>query len=394
MSETLDIDIAIVGGGIAGLWLLSRLRAQGYGVVLVEGSRLGAGQTLKSQGIIHGGAKYALKGQESGAARAVAEMPTVWRQCLDGEGEVDLSGARLLSDHQYLWTAEGSVASRLMGFFASKAMKSRMESLENQDFPEVFRHRRFQGKVYRLDEPVLAADSLIEALARPHRDAIVLNQSHAVLAADNSITLRTDGLEPVALRAQRIILTAGVGNGFFGVTNMQLRPLNMVMVRGHKLPAGLYAHCLGSKDVPRLTITSHKDKEDRTVWYLGGGLAEEGVKRHHAQQIAAARRELSSLLPWVDLAGAEFATLRVDRAEPRQRHRNRPDQPGVFPIGALITAWPVKLAMVPLMADQIIKLLRQDGIKPRYTDLRPFGPWPCPLVAPYPWDDEAVQWQS
>lgn len=393
MNTFVDIDITIVGGGIAGLWLLSRLRALGYGAVLVEGSRLGAGQTLRSQGIIHGGTKYALQGEESGAARAVAEMPAVWRQCLAGQGEVDLSGAELLSDHQYLWTAEGSVTSRLLGFFASKAMKSRMESLDGQDFPEVFRHRRFQGRVYRLDEPVLAAGSLIEALARPHRDAILLNQSHAVLAADNSITLRADGLEPIALRAQRVILTAGVGNGFFGITNMQLRPLNMVMVRSPKLPGGLYAHCLGAGDLPRLTITSHRDREGRRVWYLGGGLAEQGIKRQRDQQIAAARKELSTLLPWVDLAGAEFATLRVDRAEPRQRHRSRPDQPGVFQAGSIITAWPVKLAMVPLMADQIVKLLRTDGIEPRHTDLTPFGAWPCPLVAPYPWDEAGVEWQ-
>ena len=56
------IDIAILGGGIAGLWLLNLLVSRGYSVVLLEKEALGAGQTIASQGMIHGGVKYALQG--------------------------------------------------------------------------------------------------------------------------------------------------------------------------------------------------------------------------------------------------------------------------------------------------------------------------------------------
>ncbi|HCC44093.1 MAG TPA: FAD-binding oxidoreductase, partial [Gammaproteobacteria bacterium] len=52
------IDIAILGGGIAGLWLLNLLVSRGYSVVLLEKEALGAGQTIASQGMIHGGVKY------------------------------------------------------------------------------------------------------------------------------------------------------------------------------------------------------------------------------------------------------------------------------------------------------------------------------------------------
>ncbi|MDF1622160.1 MAG: FAD-dependent oxidoreductase, partial [Pseudohongiella nitratireducens] len=57
-----DSQITIVGGGIAGLWLLNRLCLAGYDAILLDKGGLGSGQTLASQGIIHGGLKYALNG--------------------------------------------------------------------------------------------------------------------------------------------------------------------------------------------------------------------------------------------------------------------------------------------------------------------------------------------
>lgn len=75
MPSELSTDIVIVGAGVAGLWLNARLRALGYSTVLVENARLGGGQTFKAQGIIHGGAKYALHGALTGASEAIADMP-------------------------------------------------------------------------------------------------------------------------------------------------------------------------------------------------------------------------------------------------------------------------------------------------------------------------------
>ena len=100
LHPVLNVDIAIIGGGIAGLWLLARLRQRGYGALLIENQRLGAGQTLCAQGIIHGGAKYSLGGQISDSAAAIAGMPEAWRRCLRGEAEVlerrgDAHGHRL-----------------------------------------------------------------------------------------------------------------------------------------------------------------------------------------------------------------------------------------------------------------------------------------------------------
>ena len=73
-----DLDIAIFGAGIAGLWTLARLRQSGYRVATFERHALGGVQSIASQGIIHGGTKYALTGKLTGSAMAIGEMPGIF----------------------------------------------------------------------------------------------------------------------------------------------------------------------------------------------------------------------------------------------------------------------------------------------------------------------------
>src|SRR5947207_2050847 len=104
MQNIVETDIAIIGGGISGLWLLNRLRTIGFSTILLESNALGGGQTSKAQGIIHGGTKYALQGALTPAAQAIADMPATWQRCLQGKGEIDLSNVPVLSHHQYLFS--------------------------------------------------------------------------------------------------------------------------------------------------------------------------------------------------------------------------------------------------------------------------------------------------
>ncbi len=389
MNTSLHLDVAIFGGGIAGLWLLNRLRQRGYRAALFESDRLGAGQTRYSQGIIHGGTKYALTGKVSDAAKMVAAMPARWRACLAGEGELDLRAARLLSDHQYLWSTR-DIASRLAGFFASRLMRSRMTPLQAADYPALFRDTAFRGQVYRLDEPVLDVASLLAALAEPVREATVAFDPEALpLEAGEPWLIR---LPKVTFAARRLVLAAGGGNrGLLAKLGrerpaMQLRPLQMVALRGD-LP-DLWAHCLGASSKPRLTITTHRDAAGRPVWYLGGQLAEEGVGRSAAEQIAAAQAELAALFPWHDFGACEWITLPVDRAEV-QAGGALPDDAFVEEDAGVITVWPTKLALAPEVAGRIEILLEAGGIAPGGEQpadaLRRL---PRPEIAPLPWQEE------
>ena len=88
------LDALIFGGGAAGLWLLDRLSRDGYHVLLLEANSLGAGQTVASQGILHGDLKYAFSGLLSKSAKTIREMPSIWRDSLLGRATPNLSKTR------------------------------------------------------------------------------------------------------------------------------------------------------------------------------------------------------------------------------------------------------------------------------------------------------------
>lgn len=388
MSQALSTDVLIVGGGVAGLWLNARLRRQGFATVLVENASLGGGQSVKSQGIIHGGAKYALHGALTGASEAIADMPRRWREALAGNGELDLTGVRLLSDAHYLWSP-GSLAGNITSFFASKAVRGRVDQVKGEQLPPALQHPKFKGKVYRLAELVLDVPSLISRLSELAGDGLLAAERIEPLQENGELTgLRVDGRE---IRAQRIILSAGRGNAellsSLGLSQpaQQLRPLHMVLVKGPTLKP-LYAHCLGGGPKPRVTVTTHPAADGQWVWYLGGDLAEaDGVARDEASQVKAAQKELSDLLPWVDLSSAQWATLRVERAEPAQSGLVRPDNAFVHEQNKLLVGWPTKLALAPDFADRVLAALSRDGIQP--TPHAPLPELPRPAIAAPAWEE-------
>ena len=98
MNLSYSTNIVIFGGGIAGLWLLNRMQSEGYDSILFETKSLGGRQTLDSQGIIHGGLKYALRGSVGRDSKNIANMPNRWRQCLSGDGEIDLTDVSVLNE--------------------------------------------------------------------------------------------------------------------------------------------------------------------------------------------------------------------------------------------------------------------------------------------------------
>ncbi len=387
-----SLDIVIFGGGIAGLWTLARLHQAGYRVALFERHAIGGVQSMASQGIIHGGTKYALTGKLTGSARAIGAMPGIWRAALAGRGEVDLRDVRLLATHQYLWST-GSLASGMAGFFAGKVMQSRMQSLAREAFPAPFDNPAFRGGLYRLDEPVLDPRSLAEAFIRGYGESChPMQEMPAFTRTDGGWRLQfATGL---TIQARRLVLTAGSGNAGLldrlgqDTPRMQLRPLHMLMLRGD-LPV-IHAHCLGASANPRLTITSYPDDDGRVVWYLGGQVAEEGVERNPVEQIAAGRAELAELLPWVDLGGTRWATLRIDRAEIATPGGRRPDDAFVGSRDGVFTCWPTKLAFAPRVAALVLTGLGEHGIMPSAGQVSLPVLQPSPL-ARLPWD-EVTEW--
>ena len=368
-------EIAIVGGGICGLWLLNLLRDHGYEAVLFEKDELGSAQTLASQGMIHGGVKYTLGGSTTPASESIANMPGTWRACIEGDGPLDLRGLSVLSDDYYLFS-DGALSSRITAFFASKSLRGRINQVARRDYPEVFDNPAFKGHLYKLQDIVIDTGELIDLLKSRYGQYIF--QGEAVL--DGETTLVIDNQTRIV--ANKVILAAGEGNGSLtDAVSMQIRPLKQVLVKGN-LPT-MYAHAVSLKDAtkPRLTITTHPMSDGTNVWYLGGNLAEKGVNMSDDELINKTQDELSSLFPWLETQDLSYRTLPINRAEPSQDSGARPDNPFVIENHNVLTCWPTKLTLTPLLGQEVLDLLpAPTGESYESVQL------PLATRAPFPWE--------
>ena len=389
----IELDAAVVGGGIAGAWVFRALRDRGLRAVLLEADALGSGQTLASQGMIHGGLKYALGGSVTGASEAIADMPSRWRTCLgqpgnaSGPGDVDLTGTPTLAERFYMFAAAGAMG-RLTTFFASRALRGRIEKIAPTAWPAAF--AGFDGTVYGLNDFVLDTPQLLASLVAGHEEDVL-----ACRLTERNITVDESGyeieLEDATLAARRLVCCAGTGSealqDVLGVTDipMQRRPLKQVVVRPRH-NARLYAHCLTGvrKNEPRLTITTH-DSPTGLVWYLGGQLANEGVDRTDAAQVAFAEAELAACVPWLDWEGAEYEVLDVDRAEPRTDGGRRPDEAFAAVSGDFIQCFPTKLSLAPDLADKVLHFMADAPRSASIGTLTAASNHPRARVGTSPW---------
>ncbi|MDC0308213.1 MAG: FAD-dependent oxidoreductase [Planctomycetaceae bacterium] len=385
-------DAVIFGGGIAGLWLLDELRRGGYSVVLLENRALGSGQTVASQGIIHGGLKYTLSGMLTKSAANISEMPLVWRECFAGQSEPDLSDTTIRSNYCYLWRTQ-SFTSRLGMIGAKVGLRVAPENIAANDVPPVL--KGCPGTVAKLEEQVMSPPSLISNLYERNRDVILKYNAQTGCEFQTGkpgqieqITLSTEKGESLKLVPSRVILTAGKGNATLreqvglSASAMQLRPLHMVMVRGN-LPE-FNGHCIdGSKT--RVTITSDRDIRGQILWQIGGQVSEVGVEMTADELIAHTQQELAEVLPALDQDRLEWGTYRVDRAEQKTGGGKRPESFAIKSEGNTLTVWPTKLVLAPVVAAAILPKMTFDATWSN-KEQQSLAAWGKPPVALPPWE--------
>lgn len=399
-------DVVIFGGGVAGLWLLDELVRRGYDAVLLEASRLGSGQSIAAQGIIHGGLKYSLAGSTTGSALGVKQMPGVWADCLAGRRDPDLGDVTVRSQTCLLWRGK-SLGSRLGFLGARLGLEVTPRMIPPGERPDVLVDH--SGSVAVIDEQVIDPASLLASLAARHPHRLFLydpvHTDWRLAGPGQVVELRIrhpwDSLPGATLQIapRSVVLAAGSGNAMLreraGLATgaMQRRPLHMVMVRGEvgRLPE-LCGHQVDGAHT-RMTITSSVDPAGRTVWQLGGQVAEDGVSMGRRELVAHAARELAEVLPGLDLAPLEATSYRVDRAEAATEGGRRPETQSLLIDGNTITAWPTKLALAPALAAQVAGVLDRmapPAVPGVSVDLEAID-WPRPEVAQPPWET-ATDW--
>ena len=369
----------IIGGGISGLWLAAELKARDIPCCVIEKNKLGQGQTLASQGMIHGGTKYALDGLLTKAASEIGSMPARWKQALDGQGSVDLRQVQLEREDQLLWSVE-SITANLLGFFASKAMRSRMVRIDPKS-EDAFNSPEFKGHLYRLTEPVLKLDTLVAAFA----DLLTGQIFQAEV-----IDFIFDGEHVVGVETSlgqlhgEVIMAAGEGAETLlqklpsNRIEMQRRPLAMAVCQLSQPIPKVFGHQLGAGSKPKLTVSTHSFDGFQYL-YLGGQLAEDGVNQDSDDLCRKAESAVNEALSWLHPNITSTHIFRINRAEPSTREGNRPDTAFVSKTHNMIVAWPTKLALAPALSDQVISML-----KPHH---KPFAvpAWPTATQGEYPW---------
>ena len=398
--DPLPCDVAIFGGGAAGLWVLDVLLARGLSAVLLESDRLGGGQTVCAQGIIHGGLKYTLNGILSGSAAAIRGMPDLWRDCLAGRREPRLTGTRVRADHCYLWRT-GGARGRLGMIGARLGLRAKPQPVPAHERPEAL--ASCPGTVARIAEPVIDPASLVHELGRRHHRCIMKIDAAPGVAMDfdqggriTGITLRAPGGgDRCRIEPGTDVLTAGAGNaalaamaGIGRAARQQERPLHMLMMRG-RLPE-LNGHCVDGART-RVTITADTDAAGRSVWQVGGQIAEDGVGMDSRTLIRRGAAEIRAVLPDLDLDNVEWATYRIDRAEAAEG--GRPDDASVTAVNNVVVAWPTKLALVPRLAQRISELVAGPARPGRPPAAVTPDRWPRPGLAKPPWETQE-QWSS
>ncbi|MCY3840273.1 MAG: FAD-dependent oxidoreductase [Gammaproteobacteria bacterium] len=314
--RTLSVDAAIVGGGISGLWLANLLVGRGLSVVICEPRGVGGVQTLASQGIVHGGNKYALQGAAP-LAGALKGMPDRWRACLGGTGEIDLRGVGLLADRIDIRIGDDTIEA---------------------------------------DDLVLDVPSLVRRLARPLAHRIVATRVSPDSLVGNPSGVGRIELDACTIHARVYVLAAGAGNttlsqqAGFPRAPLRHRPLRQTIVRLRR-GVRVYAHWMSSpRDAePTLTVTSHGSQ-----LRIGGAVADAGANRDEAAQVVLVKDLLRQAFPSIDVESAGFETFVAARAEPASNAiRDLPDA-YVVRHGNCLLCLPVKLSLAPRLGDLVL----------------------------------------
>ena len=289
----LTIDSVIVGGGIAGAWLLRLLTQKGYNAILLEQDSLGTGQTLASQGMIHGGLKYALSGLLSRESEAISQMPRRWKEYLtSNSGEMDLRGVSVLSKDYHMF-GDGQIG-KLASFFASKALRGRIQEIAHENKPLCF--EGFDGLIYKLNDLVLDTKSLLSELIKGLEDRVF-----KMKCSSQNIKKVDQGYEIILsdTRIKSKVLINCAGNGSKTLLDelkisefkTQNRPLKQIIVDAPN-QLDMFAHCITnlSSTEPRFTITTHHSNVNK-IWYIGGQLATQGANLSDELLITNAKKE-------------------------------------------------------------------------------------------------------
>lgn len=209
MTETLDLDAVVIGGGVIGLALTRALALTGRQVTLLEGeSRLGSHTSARNSEVIHAGIYYP-KGSLK-ARLCVAGKELLYRYCEENGVPHQRVGKIIVA------TRDEEVAA--LDGILKKARDNGVSDLEWLDARQIAELEPSVKAVRGLLSPstgIIDSHELMMALrhdAEAHGAHVVLNspvQSGVVLDG-GGFEIRVGGAEPFTARCQTLVNAAGL----------------------------------------------------------------------------------------------------------------------------------------------------------------------------------------
>lgn len=352
------VDVLVVGGGVQGLLALRRLVAAGYSAVLVESGLLGGRQSGHAHGLLHRG----YHSQDAAWIARLNKAAPFWDAMRRANG------------------LHVEASSGLVGF-ASAGSRDRW--FAGWQAPNVA--LPFQGvgtpaaiapsvPLYyaRTPEYAINCADLLRRVASPLAAHIGRVRSTMTFELSGSAIRRVNVTAPngrrLAIQPRSVVFAAGGGNAELvrrlggprtpGVEKLQSDSAGwMIVLRGpaRELPTTSAFF----PESNRLTIVSRRDGADN-VWLIdGSGPNLEGewiaTIAGHLRRLTA-RPLRSSALRW--------GVYPAPKYEPAG-HRVEGEGVESFGFSNLAVAWPVKLTLAPLGADDLLANVRNTVPQPR-----------------------------
>jgi glycine/D-amino acid oxidase-like deaminating enzyme len=274
-----ECDLAIVGGGLSGLWaaVLAKQDDPRRDVVLVEGNRLADGASGRNGGFL---ASFLTHGAANGMARFPEEMPVLERlgrenfaairatieghgiECgFEASGDLDVA----VQPHEVEWLAEEAVALRALGH--------EVELLDRDRSRAEVRSPLYEGALWRKSGAAIVDPArLCWGLARIARELGVRLHEHTPVTG---VDRRGTGLELAIgggrLHARQVLLATSAFPGLIGPIRRRVVPVYDYIlvtepVSGSQRAAVGWENRQGVGDVANRFHYSRLTTDDRILW--------------------------------------------------------------------------------------------------------------------------------
>lgn len=262
-SADLKVDVAVVGGGLQGLFVLKELLRRNYSAVLFSKGALGAGQTSHAHAFLHEGHMFRRADNVKQAQSSYSE----WRTYLDEPGAKAWEGDFYFGDidpsefqkHSAIWNQN------ISGLATTKSCEAPSHFTSRLTF--------WRGRGTCLNTP-----QLVERLARDYEPHIGLVDRLITLDGTPErvlIEAHNSRGEPIRVEARTVVAAAGVGNqdilGLCGNSPLRQQTVkaHMLAVRSAELEplAGFFRPMLERKAM----FIAPRVLDGATVWLISDG---------------------------------------------------------------------------------------------------------------------------